>query len=136
MNPVETVLQFLTLINAHDVDKLAALMTEDYTFVDSLGHAVSGREKMRAGWRGYFAFCPDYWISHEEIFGDGSRVAVFGSAGGTIAAEGKLLPENKWQTPAAWLAVVENGLVKEWRVYADNKPVYDIIAKSKHAPSA
>jgi hypothetical protein len=46
------------------------------------------------------------------------------------AASGKLLPEIKWRTPAAWLAIVENGLVKEWRVYADNKPVYDTMAKS------
>jgi len=29
------------------------------------------------------------------------------------------------------MAVVQDGLVKEWRVYADNKPVYDILAKSK-----
>jgi ketosteroid isomerase-like protein len=136
MNPIETVLQFLERINQRDADKLAVLMTEDYLFVDSLGHEVRGREKMRAGWRGYFAFCPDYWVSHDEIFGDGNRVAIFGSAGGTIAAEGKLPPENKWRTPAAWLAVVENGLVKEWRVYADNKPVYDIMAKSKSAPTA
>jgi len=136
MNPIETVLQFLALINERDPDKLAALMTEDHAFVDSLGNTVRGRDKMRAGWRGYFAFCPDYWVSHEEIFADGNRVAVFGSAGGTIAAEGKLPPENKWRTPAAWLAVVENGLVKEWRVYADNKPVYDILAKSKKPPSA
>jgi len=56
---------------------------------------------------------------------------VFGAAGGTIAKKGKLPDENKWRTCAAWLAVVENGLVKEWRVYADNKPVYDILAKSK-----
>ncbi|MGB8522524.1 MAG: hypothetical protein WCD43_06135 [Candidatus Acidiferrales bacterium] len=56
---------------------------------------------------------------------------MFGSAGGTIAANGKLPPENKWRTSAAWLATVENSLVKEWRVYADNKPVYDILAKSK-----
>jgi len=136
MNPVETVLQFLDLINRHDADKLAALMTEDHLFVDSLGNSVRGREKMRAGWQAYFAFCPDYRVSHEEIFGDGSRVAAFGSAGGTIAAQGKLPPENKWQTPAAWLAVVENGLVNEWRVYADNKPVYDIMTKSKKAASA
>jgi hypothetical protein len=27
--------------------------------------------------------------------------------------------------------VVESNLVKEWRVYADNKPVYEITAKSK-----
>jgi hypothetical protein len=84
---------------------------------------------MRAGWRSYYAFCPDYSVSHEEIFQSGDVVAVFGSAGGTIAAQGKLPPENKWRTPAARLAVVEKGMVKEWRVYADNKPVYDIMAK-------
>jgi hypothetical protein len=59
-------------------------------------------------------------------------VAIFGAAGGTISANGKALAENKWRTPAGWLAVVENGLVREWRaVYADNKPVYDIIATLK-----
>ena len=46
-------------------------------FVDSLGQSVRGRDKMRAGWQGYYAFCPDYWVSHEEIFEDGNRVAVF-----------------------------------------------------------
>jgi ketosteroid isomerase-like protein len=132
MNPVETVLRFLERINQRDVDKLAELMTEDHVFIDSLGQSVRGREKMRAGWRGYYAFCPDYWVSHEEIFPSGNLVAVFGAAGGTIATDGKLPPENKWRTPASWLAVVEDGLVREWRVFADNKPVYDIVAKSKH----
>jgi len=118
-------------INQRDADKLAELMTEDHVFIDSLGQSIHGREKMRAGWRGYYAFCPDYWVSHEEIFQNGNLVAAFGSAGGTIAADGKLPPENKWRASAAWLAVVENGLVKEWQVYADNKPVYDIMARSK-----
>jgi hypothetical protein len=56
---------------------------------------------------------------------------VFGAAGGTIATNGELPPENKWRTSAAWLAVVEDGLVKKWQVYADNKPVYEIMAKAK-----
>ncbi len=131
MSPVETILQFMDRINQRDADKLAELMTEDHVFIDSLGQSIHGREKMRAGWRGYYAFCPDYWVSHEEIFQNGNLVAAFGSAGGTIAADGKLPPENKWRASAAWLAVVENGLVKEWQVYADNKPVYDIMARSK-----
>jgi ketosteroid isomerase-like protein len=134
MNPVETVLHFLNLINQRDVDKLVELMAEDLVFIDSLGQSIHGREKMRAGWRAYYAFCPDYWVSHEEIFQQGNVVAVFGSAGGTIAANGKLPPENKCQVPAAWRAVVEGSLVKEWQVYADNKPVYDILAKSKTHP--
>ncbi len=129
MTPLDTVLLFLDCINQRNPDKVAELMTDDHVFIDSLGRSVRGREKMRAGWQGYFAFCPDYWVSHQEIIQNGNLVAVFGSAGGTIAAHGKLPPENKWQTPAAWLAVVEKGLVKEWRVYADNKPVYEIMAK-------
>jgi uncharacterized protein (TIGR02246 family) len=129
---IEITLQFMDAINRHDADAVAALMTDDHVFSDSLGNKVQGREKMKTGWQGYFAFCPDYWVTHEAIFGDGNSVAVFGAAGGTIAANGKLPPENKWRTPAAWLAIVENGLVKEWRVYADNKPVYDIMAKTRH----
>jgi ketosteroid isomerase-like protein len=129
MSPVETVLEFMQRINQHDAAKLAALMTEDHVFLDALGHAVRGRENMRAGWLGYYKMCPDYWVSHEAVFANGSRVAVFGEAGGTIARDGKLLPENEWRIPAAWLVFVENGLVTEWRVYADNKPVYDILAK-------
>jgi ketosteroid isomerase-like protein len=129
MSPVDTVLHFLDCINERNPDELSELMTEDHVFIDSLGQAVRGRERMRNGWRGYFAFCPDYWVSYEHIIQNGNLVAVFGAAGGTIAADGKLPPENKWQTPAAWLAVVEKGLVKEWRVCADNKPVYDIMGK-------
>jgi len=131
MSATETVLDFLDRINKRDADKLAELMSEDHVFIDSLGNTMQGREKMRAGWRGYYSFCPDYWVTHEETLGNGNIVAVFGAAGGTIAANGKLPPENKWRTSAAWLAVVENGLVKKWQVYADNKPVYEITAKSK-----
>jgi ketosteroid isomerase-like protein len=124
MSPIEIVVEYMNRINQRDPDKLAGLMTDDHAFIDSLGQTVRGREKMRAGWRGYYAFCPDYWVSHDEIFPNGNTVAVFGSAGGTINGI-------EWRIPAAWLAVVENGLVKQWRVYADNKPVYDIVAKSK-----
>ncbi len=131
MTPVDVVLRFLDAINRHDADQLAALMTADHVFIDSLSHAVRGRDNMRLGWRGYFAFCPDYWVAHDEIFPSGNLVAVFGAAGGTIAADGKLPPQNQWRASAAWLAVVDEGLLRQWRVYADNKPVYDILARSK-----
>ena len=129
MSPVETVLDFISRINQRDTSKLAELMTEDHVFIDSSGRSVCGRQTMLAAWQGYFAFCPDYWISAVETLASGNRVAVFGSAGGTIARNGQLPPDNAWRAPAAWFAVVENELVKEWRVYADLKPVYDIIAK-------
>src|SRR5271155_840091 len=130
MNPVESVLQFLEHINQRDADKLADLMTDDFVFVDSLGQSVRGRQKTLAGGRAYYTFGPDYWVSHEEVFSSGNTVAVFGAAGGTIAADGKLPPENKWRTPASWLAVVEKGRLKEWRVYAHNKPGEETPAKT------
>jgi uncharacterized protein (TIGR02246 family) len=130
MSPIETVERFLETINQHDADKLAALLTEDHVFIDSLGQTVAGRENMRSGWRGYFAFCPDYWVTREKIFANANLVAVFGVAGGTIAAAGELPSENKWRTPAAWLALVAGDLIQRWQVYADNKPVYDIMARS------
>ena len=131
MNSVETVLDFVGRINQRAADKLAELMTEDHTFVDGMGQAVRGREAMRAGWRSYFAFCPDYSVTCEKILADGNVVAAFGTAGGTIAANGKLPPENQWRIPAAWAAIVEDGLVKEWRVYCDNEPVREIVARSR-----
>jgi ketosteroid isomerase-like protein len=135
LNPIETVLAFLDAINRHDAERLAELMTEDHRFVDSLGKCMQGRETMRNGWLGYFTLCPDYWVSREELFHTGRTVAAFGSAGGTISMGGQLLPENKWEVPAAWRAVVEDGLIQEWRVYADNQPVYDILAKSERPES-
>jgi ketosteroid isomerase-like protein len=130
MNPVETVLAFFDAINRHDVDRPAGLMTDDHVFIDAHGNSVHGREQMRAGWHGYFAMCPDCRVSHEDIFHNGDTVAAFGSAGGTISVNGELSAENKWRTPTAWRVLVHNGLVQEFRVYADYKPVYEILAKS------
>jgi ketosteroid isomerase-like protein len=130
-NPIELVLKFLEKINQQDVDGLASLMSEQHVFVDSLGNRFQGRENLRAGWQSYFKMCPDYAVSHEEIFAHGNIVAVFGSAGGTIAAKGELKPENRWRTPAAWMGTVSGGKLAEWRVYADNKPVYEILNRLK-----
>jgi ketosteroid isomerase-like protein len=133
MNPVEAFLAFHDAINRHDPDKLAEMMTEDHVFIDSLGGSQQGRETMRKGWQGYFALCPDYRVSHEDVLHNGNVVAAFGAAGGTLSINGKLSAENKWTTPAAWRVVVRDGLIKEFQVYADNKPVYDILAKAAKA---
>jgi ketosteroid isomerase-like protein len=49
-NSPESVAQaFLRAINRQDVEALAALMTPGHRFVDSLGNAMEGREKLREG---------------------------------------------------------------------------------------
>jgi uncharacterized protein (TIGR02246 family) len=131
VNPIETALAFFAAINAHDPDKLAGLMTEDHVFIDSLGAPVRGRDKMREAWRSYFVICPDYRVSHAAVFHNAETVAAFGSASGTVSVRGQLAAKNKWEIPAAWRLEVDAGRIREFQVYADNKPVYEILAKSR-----
>ena len=130
-NPAEVVAQaFVRAINRQDVDGLVALMAPEFRFVDSLGNAVEGREKMRVGWAAYFRMVPDYSIAVEESFSDGHVAMLLGVAEGTYAPDGVLKPENHWKTPAAIRAQVEDGLVTEWRVYADNEPIRERMRKN------
>lgn len=122
MSAKEVIALFVAAINRHDPQALASLMTPDHVFIDSLGHHVIGAASMEAGWRGYFAMCPDYWIRTDHIVAESNVVLAAGEAGGSINGE-------KWQTPAAWKAVIREDKVAEWQVFADNKPVYEILAK-------
>jgi len=128
-NPTTVVLEFIDKINASDVSGLCLLMTEDHIFIDGLGNRVQGRERLRAGWKGYFSRFPDHRISHEEIFENRDVVAVFGTASGTYAVNGMLPKENHWEIPAAWKALVRNGLIAEWRVYCDNQPARKLLGE-------
>jgi len=121
---------FVRAINRQDADALADLMAEQHRFVDSLGQAVVGREKMRAGWKGYFSLVPDYTITVDETFCDGTIVVLLGTAQGTYAAGGNLKPENRWKTPVALRASVEGDRISEWQVYADNEPMRKLMAKA------
>jgi ketosteroid isomerase-like protein len=113
--------QFVSAINSHNVTAVTVLMTTDHVFVDSAGNRTRSATSMELGWRGYFAMCPDYWVQTDHVFADGGDVLAAGEAGGTIDGV-------SWQTPAAWKAVIRDGKVAEWRVFADNKPVYEILA--------
>jgi ketosteroid isomerase-like protein len=124
VNP--TVAQFIACINRSrraGMEGLCRLMTPDHLFVDSLGIEVRGREPMREGWRAYFGMVPDYHIAVTDHLESGPVTALFGRAGGTYSPDGRMLTQNRWETPAAWKAVVRDGLIAEWWVYADNEPM-------------
>jgi len=127
--PIEIVLSFLEKINAHDVEGICSLMTSDHIFIDGLVNRFGGIENLRKGWASYFHWFPDYAISHEDVLGSGLIVLLTGSARGTYAVGGTLPTENHWEVPAAWKAVVRNGQIAEWHVYADNQPVRKIMGQ-------
>ena len=101
-------------------------MTGDHRFIDSHGNEVVGKEKMTAGWRGYFEWFPVYAIEVNEIFERGETFAMFGFAGGSF--KGK--PESSWRLPAAWKAIVKDSRVALPEVFADTKIPFEIIERS------
>lgn len=129
----DVVRAFIAAINRRSLPDISDLMTEDHTFVDSGGTATSGRRKMAAGWEEYFRLFPDYTIEVETILGKGELVAVFGSACGMYNGKRGLVPENRIEMPAAWRAVVQDGKVKRWQVYADWTEGTRIIAEDEAA---
>jgi len=74
---------------------------------------------MTTGWKEYFRMFPDYEIQVESILEDKALVAVFGSASGTYNGKRGIVPENRIEMPAAWKALVANGKIRLWQVYAD-----------------
>lgn len=128
-DPVDVVLQFEQQINSRNPAAITGLLTADSVFVDSLGARVQGLEKLRAAWEGYFKMVPDYTISHEEIFNHGDAVAVFGSAWGTFSPDGRIRTENFWKTTAAWRALVKDGKIALWQIFADNEPIRAIMRR-------
>jgi uncharacterized protein (TIGR02246 family) len=118
--------QFVAAINAHDVERLASLMTADHRFIDSLGAVVEGREAMREGWKFYFSMVPDYHFDIRSVFiaEDGKTEAmVVGVATGSYWSDGVRGSDSSWSTPAALRAVVRDDQIAEWQVYADNEPI-------------
>ncbi len=121
-------IRFVNEINRHDVPALVGLMAPDFKFIDSLGQEVVGPLRMQAGWAAYFEMFPDYQITIRHHLSQGQLVALFGTASGTLVEEGGELPHrNRWTLPAAWRAVVRDGRVVDWQVYADNTPVQKLL---------
>ena len=118
--------QFVAAINDHNVERLAELMTADHRFIDSLGTVTEGRDTMREGWKFYFSMVADYAIEISRFFvaqNGSAEIVLVGVASGSYWSKGEKRPQSSWRTPAAFRAVVRDGLVAEWQVYADNEPI-------------
>jgi len=135
MEPLEVAQAFVAGINAKDVDGLVALMTPKHRFVDSLGQIILGRQVVRKAWHGYFGMVPDYRLAAEYWLCEGPIVVMFGTAGGTYSPDGVRGSAREWTCPAACRVLVSGGLVEEWRVYADNEPIRQLM-RGGAAPGA
>ena len=94
-------------INARDLDGLAALMTDDHTFVDAVGDTVEGKPACVEAWRGFFAAFPDYRNVFASVVADGDTVTALGHSECSVPA---------LDGPARWTATVRGTLVSRWHV--------------------
>jgi SnoaL-like protein len=126
MTAQEVAQQFVSAINAHDVEYLVALMTSDHRFIDSLGTVVEGRDAMREGWAFYFSMVPNYHLEISRCFGAEAakdEAMLVGLASGSYWSNGLERPNSRWSTPVALRGLVRDGHIAEWQVYADNEPI-------------
>ena len=128
MNLVQAARSFVDAINAHDPVAIVALTTADHRFIDSLGHTIAA-DKLASAWQSYFRMVPDYRITVTRWIADDDNIVALGTASGTFTSDGTIHPENAWSTPAAWRALIRDGKVAEWQVYADNEPIREIMKR-------
>jgi ketosteroid isomerase-like protein len=117
---------FIDCINAHDVEGLGEVMSDEHIFIDAHGNQVVGKDTMVAGWQGYFEWFPDYYIEVTDTFASGDSFAMCGFAGGSF--KGK--ESESWRVPAAWKATVKDNRVTLWQVFADTKIPFEIIERN------
>ena len=114
--PIATVISFIDAINQGDVERLAALMAEDYALVVFDEPPQVGRANGIEGWRGYATASPEYVIHPRRLAAQGDTVAVLGHTTGSHLG----LPDaEEEQTTLIWLGVVSDGLVTRWVLIAD-----------------
>ncbi|WP_328470974.1 nuclear transport factor 2 family protein [Actinoplanes sp. NBC_00393] len=106
-SPRSVAYAFNDCINDRDLAGLSALMTDDHTFVDAAGAAITGKAACAEAWRSFFAAFPDYRNEFVTVNVDGGTVTVTGYS---------TCSEPALAGPARWTATVVDGRVSRWQV--------------------
>jgi ketosteroid isomerase-like protein len=120
----ETVRDFVAAINSHDVQRILDLCALEHRFVDSLGAAVIGRDNLQKAWTAYLDMFPDYTVTVDCMVASEDLVFLSGWAAGSLRTG-----RGNWRIPAAWRAQVRSNLIESWQVFADSKPVLEVLQR-------
>jgi len=109
-DPASVAVRFNDCIARRDIEALTHRMTDDHTFIDTEGNAVSGRRACRAAWQGFFEAFPDYSNVFDAVTAADTLVTIVGHS---------LCSEPALAGPALWTATIRKDKVARWRVYPD-----------------
>jgi ketosteroid isomerase-like protein len=116
-----TVLRFVEYINSQDLQGLASLTADQFTFTDSSGRVYvwSRQQAVQECWVGYFTPFPDYKIHVQQVLTGGDGVAIIGQTSGS-----HMPADIEARSTMLWIAELQDGLVCEWRIYATDEYRY------------
>jgi ketosteroid isomerase-like protein len=106
--------RFVAAVNAHDADALGALVTDDFTYIDSWREGVTGRDTVIAAARMLFASDPGFKIEVESISYSEPFALMRGWANSSNPEIGR--------RRAVWRARCEDGRIAEWQSWAEGGP--------------
>jgi ketosteroid isomerase-like protein len=129
-------LEFIDRINSHQIPLIRELMTRDHIYIDAQGHQIHGQKQLDRSWRACFEWFPDYALQVDQAFASGNIAVITGWAMGTYSVRGLLSPDSRWKTPSAWQATIRMQRVAEWRVYADNEPIWKVMREKRYSAGA
>ena len=105
--------RFVAAINAHDVDAVESLITEDFTYIDSWREGVSGRDRVIAGLRQLVAIDQEFGIEVDRMDWRDPHVLMSGRVNSAQFGSGRR---------AVWQLLVRDGQVAEYQAWAEGGP--------------
>ena len=101
------VLKFNEKINQRDLEGLAELMADDYTFISNSGEVTKGKDVNKQGWKEFFEEYPDYKNIFTTVTVQNNVVVMVGYS---------TCSYKRLDGPNIWTAKIRDRRISEWRV--------------------
>lgn len=108
-----TAQRFVEAVNAHDLNALGQLMTDDFAYIDSWREGIVGRDKALAAVGVLFATDPEFGIDVERSSFRDPHVLMSGTVSSIQFGD---------KRRAVWRALCEGNCLAEWQSWAEGGP--------------
>lgn len=105
--------RYVAALNAHDADAIEAMLTEDFTYIDSWREGVTGRDKVMAALRSLMQIDPDFGIEVDRMDWRDPHVLMTGRVNSR-----QFGPNRR----AVWQVLVRDGKIAEYQAWAEGGP--------------
>ena len=109
----EVARRFVAAVNAHDIEALGSLITDDFAYIDSWREGVVGRDKVLAAVSVLFANDPHFGLDVERASFRDPHVLMSGTVRSVQFGD---------KRRAVWRARCDGDRLAEWQSWAEGRP--------------